>query len=495
MLAGILILAAVQFRHGAAVHLNADEAMHFLLANQESLAGSLSLASANAHPPLLTLLLRMASSLATDEWFLRLIPLLANVAMLWFTYRWGTVALGKAAGVLLTGTLAFLPPVFALATELRHYTLLLAGISLSWWTLGEALRRKSPAWIAAASAGLGFALLAHFSALFAIAGAAVYALYELRRLGWPRPLLLAWLAGQTALAVVVWLLLSQLLHVRGSQVTGQAPDSWLAGFQCNAGDFGCAMSKVGPALEFFFATAWLGAIAGVSALAGLYLLGRDPQRRAIALLLGTTLLGVLAAVVLGEYPLGASRHSALLAYAALVAAIELPARWIEKRPRALLPGLAIVIAPLALLPANDGQGMPEREQRRGLMTAAVGYLRSAVPPGGLVFTDYQAAMLLCYYWNPRQVCADTTNRPLLEFNLGEIRIAASRTWSLDPTPFAQELQTLKRQFNLPRGAEVWVFDAGWGSPVNRPLAVQFGGTQWPGLREFGEHIGVFRIPN
>ncbi|MBL8215874.1 MAG: glycosyltransferase family 39 protein [Bryobacterales bacterium] len=495
VLAGIALLAAVQLRHAAAVHLNADEALIYLLANQNTISDALAMTRANAHPPLLTLLLMGWSRISTSEVFLRLIPILANAALLWFTYRWASLAVGRTAGVLLTATLAFLPPVFALASELRHYSLLLAGIAASWWTMEEAFHRKSPRWIAISAGCLSLALLSHFSALFAIAGAGLYALYQLRHRGWPRNLLLPWATGQAGLLVVLALLASQLLSLRGSAMAREVRSTWLAGLQCNAGDLGCTVSKLPPLLEFFFATWWLGAIAGLSALAGLTLLARDAQRRGVALLLGTTILTTLAAVTAGEYPLGASRHSVVIAYALAATSIAVPAQWLEKRPKLLLPAVAGVAALLLLLPSNDGQGMPEREQRREFMTDAIAYLRNSVPRGGLVFTDYQAAMLLCYYWNPRQVCSDRANGPLLEFDLGDLRIASARTWSLDPTPFAQELQNLKRQFNLSRGAEVWVFDAGWGSPVNRPLAVQFGGTEWPGLQEFGEHIGAFRIPN
>lgn len=495
VLAGIVLLAAVQLRHAAAVHLNADEALIYLLSNQNTLDDALALTQANAHPPLLTLLLRLWSRISQSEVFLRLIPILANGALLWFTYRWAALALGRTAGVLMAATLAFQPPVFALASELRHYTLLLAGIAAGWWTLEEAFRRKSPSWMAISAGCLALALLSHFSALFAIAGAGLYALHQLRERGWPRDLLRPWAIGQAGLVAILALLASQLLSLRGSDMAGQVRSTWLAGLLCNTGDLGCAVSRFPPLLEFFFATSWLGAIAGLSALAGLVMLARDPQRRGVAILLGTTILATLTAVTLGEYPMGASRHSIVIAYALLAAAIAAPARWLDRHPKLLLPASAGIAALLILLPSNDGQGMPEREQTKERMTAAVSYLRGSVPRGGLVFTDYQAAMLLCYYWNPRQVCADNANGPLLDFHLGDIRIASSRTWSLDPTPFAQELQTLKRQFNLGRGAEVWVFDAGWGSPINRPLAVQFGGTEWPGLREFGEHIGVFRIPN
>src|ERR1700758_2864111 len=77
--------------------LNSDEALHFRLANQPSLALAYKESLTAFHPPLLTLLLYFWRALGTAELWLRLPLVLASVAFCWMFYKWLTNAAGHLA--------------------------------------------------------------------------------------------------------------------------------------------------------------------------------------------------------------------------------------------------------------------------------------------------------------------------------------------------------------------------------------------------------------
>src|SRR5260370_36891821 len=74
--------------------LNPDEALHFRLANQASLALAYKASLTASHPPLLTFLLYFWRAFGTSELWLRQPSVLAGTAFCWMFYYW----LGKAAG-------------------------------------------------------------------------------------------------------------------------------------------------------------------------------------------------------------------------------------------------------------------------------------------------------------------------------------------------------------------------------------------------------------
>src|SRR5882672_6039775 len=78
--------------------LNADEALHFRLANQVSLALAHKTSLSASHPPLLTVVLYFWRALGTSELWLRLPSVLAGTVFCWMFYKWLGNAAGKPAG-------------------------------------------------------------------------------------------------------------------------------------------------------------------------------------------------------------------------------------------------------------------------------------------------------------------------------------------------------------------------------------------------------------
>jgi uncharacterized membrane protein len=493
----ILLLVVVHFRHAAVVHLNGDEALHYNLAHQHTIADAYAANNTNAHPPLLILSLHFIIRLIGDsEPLLRALPIFAYAVMLWFTWRWASLALGRETALAMTVLAAFLPPIFNLATEVRHYMLLLASVAAALYFWERAFQQQRKRWFAISAACLCLAIVSHFSASFLVLAYGVASLWRIRQTRLARPLVVVWAAGQcVAAALYAVLYVTQLAHLAGSEVTREAQEGWLRVLYCGGDRFTCLVSNTGMLFEYFFGSVALGAIAALLVVAGLILLARDPDLRRHLWIPAVAFVAACAAAALGQYPLGGSRHSVLIACLTLVP-ISFALAYAFRRRLAVLAGLLLALVMLWRVTAKpERQVLPAAEQNRAFVQSATAYLRSQVKPAGLVFTDYQSVLLLCYYTDPGKYCVDTRNRYFLEYDLGPYRVVASRKWSLDPTDFVNELRRLKAEYQLLPGAAVWVFDGGWGSPVNRMLALQYSGSEWPGLREFGEHFGVFRIPN
>src|SRR5271169_2732840 len=117
--------------------LNPDEALHFRLANQLSLALAYKASLTAAHPPLLILLLYFWRALGTSELWLRLPSVLAGVVFCWMFYKWLSQAAGHLAGLIGLLFVALLPPIVLLGAEVRQYALLLAFLASAVYFLDE----------------------------------------------------------------------------------------------------------------------------------------------------------------------------------------------------------------------------------------------------------------------------------------------------------------------------------------------------------------------
>ncbi|MCS7024234.1 MAG: hypothetical protein NZV14_05500 [Bryobacteraceae bacterium] len=107
-----VLIAAVTLSHlvyAATYALNADEALHYSLSHQSTLAEAWRMSNTTAHPPLLILVLRFWRKLATWEWDSRLIPIGCGAGFVWFCYGWARLVFGQVVGLVLAAVLALLP--------------------------------------------------------------------------------------------------------------------------------------------------------------------------------------------------------------------------------------------------------------------------------------------------------------------------------------------------------------------------------------------------
>ena len=95
----IAVGGALRADVAASTYFQADEAWHALAANQKTLKQAYTHSTHLAHPPLFILALHFWVYLGHTEFVLRLLPVLAGTASLWFAYLWLAEWMGRAPAV------------------------------------------------------------------------------------------------------------------------------------------------------------------------------------------------------------------------------------------------------------------------------------------------------------------------------------------------------------------------------------------------------------
>lgn len=506
-----LLIALVTLAHldyAATYALNPDEALHYNLAHRPTVYDAWRMNNTNAHPPFLILLLHFWRKIGTAEWFLRLIPIVSGAGFVWFGWGWARLVLGEAAALAFALVSALIPPIYQHSQELRQYLPMMCGIAAALYGFERSWRGEAIRNMACSAAGLMLAVLSNYSAAWFAAGFGCYALVRfkqasLNREPLPQAARAVWAAGQLlALCSYGVLYATHIAAIRTSDVAAGIREGSLRKFyrlpQDSIADY--LGANVAGLFSYVFGSplfAWAGAALVLAGGIALFRPGQCATRHRLALALLMVVPASLfaAAGIAGLYPFGGSRHSMLFA---LLLAIPVSAAfaWLARGRAKTAAGAALVfLLALRLAASPEVKTQPLEAQRKEHFVDAVQYLKHSVPSGGLVFVDYQTSLLLCYYADPSRMCVDNRNEHFWEYDFGWMRMAASREWSLHPTSFVEELRELKRIYQLPRGAEVWVIDGGWGEAIHRMLQVQFSGSTLPGLKEFGGWTGVFRVPN
>ncbi|MGB6802313.1 MAG: glycosyltransferase family 39 protein, partial [Candidatus Sulfotelmatobacter sp.] len=218
------LLARLWAAHGT--FLNPDEALHFRLANQTSLALAYKASLTAAHPPLLILLLYYWRALGTSELWLRMPSVLAGAAFCWMFYKWLSKAAGRLAGLIGLLFVAFLPPIIRLAAEVRQYSLLLAFLVSALYFLDEAFTKNSASRMAAFALCLYVAMLFHYSAFWFAAALGLYALFRIFSERPPPRVVAAWALSQfSGLALAAFLYKTHLSKLSANNSTSQL--QWL----------------------------------------------------------------------------------------------------------------------------------------------------------------------------------------------------------------------------------------------------------------------------
>src|SRR6202161_1943735 len=182
ILSVLLILPAVflvRLRAASGTFLNPDEALHYLLANQSSCLLAYRASLTNAHPPLLTLVLYFWRGVGNSEFVLRLPSVIAGTAFCWIFFKWLARILGRVTGFIGLILVCFLPPLVALAAEVRQYALLLFFLAATAYLLECALAENSAGMMLLSAISLYLALLSHYSAILFAAAIGVYSLLRI----------------------------------------------------------------------------------------------------------------------------------------------------------------------------------------------------------------------------------------------------------------------------------------------------------------------------
>lgn len=492
--------------------LNPDEALHFRLANQMSLAQAYQQALTAAHPPLLIILLYFWRDLGTAELWLRLPSVIAGSVFCWMFYKWLAAATGRLTGFIGLLFVALLPPIVGLTAEIRQYALLLAFLGCALYFLDRAFADKSASWMAAFSFSLYLAMLSHYSAFLVAAALGIYAVLRIAEERPPVKVVAAWAIGQ-----LIGLALGALLYkVHLSHLGVGDSRTVLQGFMS---EFYLRRSYYDPAhdnpvwflighsfgvFQYFFGQLAMGDILGLLFLVGvaslLWYRGRPENpnagRRVAALLLLPFAIAC-GADLRHLYPYGGTRHLAFLIIPAVagvsVALARLAAgRWAR--------GIALALFVLVLC-LIFGKPRPPRmdraDQSRTQMAAAMEFVRQNIPPGSVIFVDYQTDLILGDYLCRQQPIAIDVSVPGFEsFSCGGYRVISAdykTAWMFSSENFVSEWRWLVRAYRLQPGGRAWNFQCGWGIKLAGELRSGFAEFRDLPVTSFGENIQIFPL--
>ena len=494
------------------VFLNPDEALHFRLANQLSLALAYKASLTAAHPPLLTFLLYFWRALGTSELWLRLPSVIAGTVFCWMFYEWLSKAAGELTGLIGLLLVALLPTPILMAAEIRQYSLLLAFLASAVYFLDESFRENSTLRMTAFSVCLYLAMLSHYSAFWFAIALGLYALFRIFTERPPAKLVAAWAIGQLgglALAVFFYETHLSKLGVGDSRTALQGymsdfylrrsffdrahdnPLTFLVGHTFGVFQYLCAQLAVGDVLGLFF-------IAGVVLL----LCGKNlAQNRISARRLGLFVFFSFAvagsAALAHVYPYGGTRHVAFLIIPAVAGASVAMAR-LAAWKWASGVGIAALVIIACLAFANPRRPtMSRTDQSRKNMAAAMDFVANNVAPSDLIFVDYQTDLILGHYLcRQRPISFETSPARFEQFSCGERHIISAdykSEWMFWADNFAKDWRQFVQTYNLKPGQSVWIFQAGWG--VDLPADLQKHFAEFRDLRftSFGRNVKIFRM--
>jgi hypothetical protein len=501
---------AVRLWTASGTFLNPDEALHFRLANQPTLALAYKESLTAAHPPLLTLVLYYWRSLGVSELWLRLPFVLASVAFCWIFYKWLTNAAGYLAGFIGLIFVAFLPPIVLLSAEIRQYPLLLVFLASALFFLDAAFAKNSAWRMAAFSLCLYLAMLSHYSAFLFAAALGMYALLRILAERPPGGLVTVWTAGQLGALALATLLYQTHLSKLSAGESKTALQAWKSDVYLSHSYFDPTHDNpltflVGHTFgvfQYIFGQLAVGDAVGLLFVLGVVLLltwkgvpGERSSRRSLGifLLLPFAIAGV--AGLARVYPYGGTRHAAYLIIPGVagisIAMVRLGAgRW----GRGLAIAVFVLVACIAV-----GKPRPPRmdraDQSRAHMAAAIGFVRQNVDPSDLIFTDYQTDLILGHYLcRQRPISFDAAPASFEQFSCGGYRVVSTdeKLWRFWADNFIQEWPWFVQTYGLKPGKTVWIVQSGWGVALPEDLSQHRAEFRDLHFQLFGDNIKIFK---
>jgi hypothetical protein len=454
--------------------LNPDEALHNVLASQNSLAMAYKAALTAAHPPLFILLLYYWRALGQAEWLLRMPSVLAGTACCWLIYRWLNLVTDRATAFIGLLLFSFAPTLIWLSAEVRQYALLLAFMTGCLYLAEIAILENSPGRMILFTLSLYGALLTHYSALIFALVVGIYVLTRLYPWSRNRRLFGFWAAGQIGGAAIAgYYLLTHVTQLRSAGRIRGVSETYVRKSLFHPGENHVASFIALQSLRFFtylFSHGVVGSLALVAFVSGLVLLlkGRVGWKnrmspRELAVLLGLPFMVECGTALAGIYPYGGTRHCIVLApFAVAGASIGLaslsPAQF---RSKSAL--IAAALAVCNVFPSPPPMIRP-RNQARPLMARAVTVLRQAAPPGSIILADYQSGLVLGYYLCGHSIVQEFP--PYVSFakgDCGPYTVFTSRPerWKFYASDFPDQLTELTGAYGLAAGTKLWLFDTGW----------------------------------
>ena len=455
----------LKLRLAIPAYLNPDEVWHSFLAFEPWRRGFRE-SLREAHPPLVTMVLHTVALFSHGDLAMRMLSIVTGSLFPVVIYFWLYRCAGRMAAFAALFLLTMSPNVIAISAQVRSYAPALFFLALALFTLEIALERDN--WPLMIVYGI-FLLLCIFSdySMAWFAGAAGgYALLRLR--GSSVQMKAVWAAGQVAaLAAYAYLFRAQVNAYRGSKDQAAAVYGWLRDAFPHSGNmFRFPFSNTLGQFTFLMGSKPMGAIALLAFAAAIILLwtGRSviERGRARALAVFVTLPFVLG--IAGAYahffPYGATRHTVVLGmFAAIGVAIVL-----ESVP----PIFAVIFLCATLAPIPGWGARPSAENmaadrnQKSQFLECVAYLKSAIPPGTVIFAERETLEALAYYdgqdaqppWPPPGRFSDSQLA-------GKWRMAARDYMYSTFEEYRDGLLAFRRQYGFAPEDPIWVLDGGW----------------------------------
>jgi len=498
------VALAARIYYAERLFLNPDEALHYLLAVQPSIAEAYKASLTTAHPPLLILFLYYWRALGHSEFILRLPQIAAGLLFCWTAFHWITRVADEETARLALPLLLFAPPLISLSGEVRQYSFLLLFISVALYCFQRAVGEDSVSWMTAFSVAIYLALLVHYSGLFLTLAIGIYAVvrWVIGRPGWR--IVATWALGQAiAAGIALFLYRTHIALVKKSGLPQNIADTWLRKSIYHAGEINPVWFIIRGAIRFFhflFGNGAIGAIALIVFLVGLTLLlsghprsaGCQLSPRGLGLLLVLPFLCVIAAAIVGVYPFGGTRHDVFLAPFAIVAIAVAIAAWKPRRAwvRTALVLVALLVSNVFLSPS--GPFIKLRNQTRAEMRDAIATLRSSGTRA--IFTDYQGGQLLSYYLCDQSAVQLSLPpyQPLTRTSCGRQTVIATSPdiWNFHADDFPVALQNAAHSYPQEALSELLTFQAGWDVDKENDLVRVFQAMGCSSPLRFGQNILV-----
>jgi len=505
---GLIIVAGLVVRLISAhsKFLNADEAMHYLLAMQPSVSDAYRASLGTAHPPLLILLLHYWEMISRSEFFLRLPSVVAGTAAGWFLYAWLRDVRDRGTAVVALALFLFSPALIYTSTEIRQYALLLCFMSAALYLLDRAIATNSPMLLLSSGTLSCLALVTHYCALIFGLAAAIYGFIRIVSVRTRLSLRLIWLAVQLGFATIAaFLWKTHIAIIRHRPLTQDVAESYLRSslFHPDEENIFVFLGRANLRLFHFFFSQGAISIAGLLLFAiGIVLLfrekshtsSRDPSSRQLGVLLLLPFAINSVTALAGIYPYGGTRHDVYLAIFAVPTIAVALGYWQPSRrwtkPVAVL--IALAVCNFTVIPA--GAYIKPKNQRKELMKQAVAYLSTSAAPGSIVLTDYESGLLLSYYVCQKDITH--SGQPIGFFyhaqcgNYQSVSLLP-RLWVFRAETFPSQISELAK--SSLEDHQVWLFQAGFivdREPEFQALLAKYGCAE---PRRFGANILVCKI--
>jgi hypothetical protein len=498
----------LRIRAASGTFLNPDEVLHFLAANQTSLAAAYRASVGTAHPPLLILVLYLLRGVGTSELVLRLPSVIAGTVFCWVAFRWLTSLLGQMAGWIGLIFLTFLPPMIELSAEVRQYALLLCLSALTAYVLERAWARNSAREMLISFLFLYLAMLTHFSAILFAGTLGGYSALRLVREPLSKGLLALWTTGQAgALALLIFLYQTHIAPVSSRELAQQSMQALLTNSYFHWGRDYLPLfifARSFGVFQYIFGQLAVGDVAGLLFFAGaaMLLMGKHtpqparPSSREVGIFLLLPFVLNCAAALADLYPYGGTRHSAILAPFAVAGVSFALVRLTGQRIARALAAALLVVVTCHLFGAPHRPYMMRKDQSRANMTAAMDFIRREVSPTDRIFVDFQSNYFLRYYLcRERTAPADAILHSFHTLQCGGYHVISTdyQTNIFNADIFLNRWGEMLRLYALKPGDTVWVFQAGWDIHLADQLKERYPEFRDLKPQPFGRNIAIFKL--